>query len=102
MVGVVITVFFLKLLDDQFSATSLAQALGISQTQSLLWSHVYKKFMELVGPVAAQRKLDAMRSKSYVHLDPLLKAKVRPCGQHLFSIKDVSMFWFCRSAAIPC
>eukprot|EP00731_Ephydatia_muelleri_P037908 Em0597g3a len=65
------------LLDDQFTAASVAQALGISQTQSLLWSHVYKKFMELVGPVAAQRKLDAMRSKSFVHLDPVQKAKKR-------------------------
>lgn len=71
-----ICLFFLKLLDDQFTAASVAQALGISQTQSLLWSHVYKKFMELVGPVAAQRKLDAMRSKSFVHLDPVQKAKV--------------------------
>lgn len=71
--------FLLKLLDDQFTASSLAQALGITQTQSLLWNHVYKKFMELVGPVAAQRKLDAMKNKSFVHLDPLLKAKACHC-----------------------
>lgn len=54
----------------QFSSESLARALGISQSKTLIRKHLAKKFMELIGPVAAQNKVDAMQSKTYVPLDP--------------------------------
>ena len=54
----------------QFSSESLARALGISQSKTLIRKHLSKKFMELIGPVAAQNKVDAMQVKSFVPLDP--------------------------------
>lgn len=60
----------LQLLDVQFSSESLARALGISQSKMLIRKHLSKKFMELIGPVAAQNKLDAMQSKTFLPLDP--------------------------------
>lgn len=54
----------------QFTSDSLARALGISQTRTLIRKHLSKKFMELIGPVSAQNKVDAMQSKTFVPLDP--------------------------------
>lgn len=59
-----------QLLDVQFTSESLARALGISQSKTLIRKHLSKKFMELIGPVAAQDKVDAMQSKTFVPLDP--------------------------------
>lgn len=57
-------------MDVNFSSESLARALGISQTKAIIRKHLSKKFMELIGPVAAQNKVDALQSKSFVPLDP--------------------------------
>lgn len=57
-------------MDVQFTSDSLARALGISQSKSIIRTHLSKKFMELIGPVAAQTKVDAMQSKTFVPLDP--------------------------------
>lgn len=54
----------------QFSSESLAKALGINPSKTLIRKHLSKKFMELIGPVAAQNKVDAMQSKNFVPLDP--------------------------------
>ena len=53
-----------------FTSESLARVLGISQTKTILHKHLSRKFMELIGPVASQNKVDAMQSKSFVCLDP--------------------------------
>ena len=60
----------MQLLDVQFSSESLARALGINQSKTLIRKHLSKKFMELIGPVAAQNKVDAMQGKTYIPLDP--------------------------------
>lgn len=57
-------------MDVQFSSESLARALGINQSKTIIRKHLSKKFMELIGPVAAQNKVDAMQNKSFVPLDP--------------------------------
>ena len=62
--------FFLQLLDVQFTSDSLARALGINQSKTIIRKHLSKKFMELIGPVSAQNKVDAMQSKTFVPLDP--------------------------------
>lgn len=58
------------LLDVQFTSNSLACALGISQSKTVIRKHLSKKFVELIGPVAAQDKVDAMQSKTFIPLDP--------------------------------
>lgn len=60
----------MQLLDVQFTSESLAKVLGISPSKTLIRKHLSKKFMELIGPVAAQNKVDAMQSKTFVPLDP--------------------------------
>ena len=65
-----------QLLDVHFTSESLAIALGITQSMGLIRSHLSRKFMELIGPVAAQKKYDAMQSKNFVALDPSETGKV--------------------------
>lgn len=36
----------------------------------LVRNHLSRKFLELIGPIAAQKKYDAMQSKNFVALDP--------------------------------
>ena len=57
-------------MDVQFTSESLAKALGISAAKTVLCKHLSRKFAELIGPVAAQRKVDAMQSKNFIPLDP--------------------------------
>ena len=59
-----------QLLDVHFTSESLAIALGITQSMGLIRGHLSRKFMELIGPVAAQKKYDAMQSKNFIALDP--------------------------------
>lgn len=58
------------LLDVQFTSESLAYALGIGPSKALICKHLAKKFTELIGPIAAQRKMDAMQTKGFQSLDP--------------------------------
>lgn len=51
--------------------------LGISSTKTVLCKHLSRKFMELIGPVAAQEKVDAMQSKNFVFLDPTELPQIR-------------------------
>ena len=60
----------MQLLDVHFTSESLAGALGISNSMGLIRTHLSRKFMELIGPIAAQKKYDAMQSKNFVALDP--------------------------------
>ena len=66
-----------QLLDVQFTSESLARTLGINQSKALLWRHLSRKFTEATGPVAAQKKLDAMQVKTFQALDPTEKPKIR-------------------------
>ena len=50
--------------------------LGVGPQKSILRRHVTTKFQDLIGPITAQRKLDAFASKASPPLDPLEKAKV--------------------------
>ena len=59
-----------QLLDVHFTTESLASALGIPHAMGLVRNHLSRKFFELVGPIAAQKKYDAMQSKTFVALDP--------------------------------
>ena len=36
----------------------------------LIRKHLEKKFIEIIGPVGAQKKIDAMQSKTFQALDP--------------------------------
>lgn len=58
----------------QFTSESLAKALGIGPAKTILRKHLSRKFMELIGPVAAQMKVDAMQNKTFVPLDPTEQA----------------------------
>lgn len=59
----------------RFTSESLARLLGIQESKTLIRKHLAKKFMEVLGPVAAQRKLDAMQAKSFQPIDPTDKGK---------------------------
>ena len=59
-----------QLLDVQFTSYTLAKALGIEESKTLIRKHLEKKFIEILGPVGAQKKMDAMQSKAFQPLDP--------------------------------
>lgn len=63
------------LLDVHFTAESLARVLGVSHLESIIWKHLQRKFLEVIGPVAAQKKQNAMKVKSFVFLDPMERVK---------------------------
>ena len=52
--------------------------LGVGPHKSILRRHVTTKFQELIGPLTAQRKLDAFANKANPPMDPFEKAKVSP------------------------
>ena len=54
----------------EFTSESLSKALGISPSKALIRKHLSRKFMEVIGPVAAQNKVDAMQGKGFQPLDP--------------------------------
>ena len=65
------------MLEVTFNDDSLAQLLGIPANKTLLRQHVMLSFMDVIGPVCAQGKLDARKSKNFQHLDPVWRPKVR-------------------------
>ncbi len=73
------------MLDVQFTTDSLARVLGVTPAKTLIRTHLSRKFMELIGPIASQDKLDAMQSKSFVPLDPTEVAKGRKRSRSLGS-----------------
>lgn len=64
------------MLDVTFNDESLAQLLGIPSNKALLRQHLMLSFMDIIGPVCAQGKLDARKSKHFHHLEPTWKPKV--------------------------
>ena len=64
------------MLDVRFTEATLAKLLGIPQQQTIIRRHLHVKFMELVGPVTAQKKSDAFTSRAHSPIDPFEKAKV--------------------------
>ena len=47
----------------------------------LIRKHLAKNFMEVLGPVAAQQKLDAMQEKNFQCIDPTEKPKSKGRGK---------------------
>lgn len=64
------------MLDVSFNDESLAQLLGIPSNKTLLRQHLMLSFMDVIGPVCAQGKLDARKSKHFHHLEPIWRPKV--------------------------
>jgi len=54
----------------------LARLLGIPPGKVFLRKHLLRKFLDIVGPVVAQSKLDAQQVKNFSALDPMGKSKV--------------------------
>lgn len=64
------------MLEVRFTEVTLMHLLGVEPQKSILRRHVSTKFQDLIGPLTAQRKLDAFASKASPPLDPFEKAKV--------------------------
>lgn len=64
------------MLEVRFTEVTLMHLLGVGPQKSILRRHVTTKFQDLIGPITAQRKLDAFASKASPPLDPFEKAKV--------------------------
>lgn len=64
------------MLEVTFNDESLAQLLGIPSNKALLRQHLMLSFMDIIGPVCAQGKLDARKSKHFHHLEPIWRPKV--------------------------
>ena len=58
-------------MEANFTHDSLAKAIGISANKGLIIAHLGEKFLELIGPTCAQRKVDAMQAKHFTPVDPL-------------------------------
>ena len=65
-----------QVLEVTFNDESLAQLLGIPSNKALLRQHLMLSFMDVIGPVCAQGKLDARKSKHFHHLEPIWRPKV--------------------------
>lgn len=66
----------IMVLDVSFNDESLAQLLGIPSNKTLLRQHLMLSFMDVIGPVCAQGKLDARKSKHFHHLEPIWRPKL--------------------------
>lgn len=58
-------------MEASFTHESLAKVVGISQNKGLIIAHLGEKFLELIGPTCAQRKVDVMQAKHFTPMDPL-------------------------------
>lgn len=58
-------------LEASFTHESLARAVGINSSKGLIVAHLGEKFLLLIGPTCAQRKVDVMQMKNFVPLNPL-------------------------------
>lgn len=68
----------LIMLEVRFTEVTLMHLLGVGPHKSILRRHVTTKFQELIGPLTAQRKLDAFANKANPPMDPFEKAKKKP------------------------
>lgn len=73
-----------QVLDVTFTDESLAELLGIPSNKALLRQHLMLSFMDVIGPVCAQGKLDARKSKHFHHLEPIWRPKVRITAQSCY------------------
>ncbi|XP_065898454.1 liprin-beta-1-like [Dysidea avara] len=92
----------LMVLEVKFTEESLARLLGIPPGKVFLRKHLLRKFLDIVGPVVAQSKLDAQQVKNFIALDPLGKPKKKPRHKKdLSSSNDVLLcpFEFGKSRA---
>ena len=70
-----------QVLEVTFTEESLARLLGIPPGKVFLRKHLLRRFLDIVGPVVAQSKIDAQQVKNFTALDPIGKSKadrVRP------------------------
>jgi len=78
-----------QVLEVTFNDDSLAQLLGIPANKTLLRRHVMLSFMDIIGPVCAQGKLDARKSKNFQYLDPVWRPKVMNDNSSLISSNNI-------------
>lgn len=65
----------LMVLEVTFTEESLARLLGIPPGKVFLRKHLLRRFLDIVGPVVAQSKIDAQQAKNFTALDPIGKPK---------------------------
>lgn len=53
----------------------MARLLGIPPGKVFLRKHLLRRFLDIVGPVVAQSKIDAQQAKNFTALDPIGKPK---------------------------
>ena len=58
-------------LEASFTHESLAKAVGVNPTKGLIIAHLGEKFLALIGPTCAQRKVDVMQHKHFTPMDPM-------------------------------
>ena len=61
-------------------------------------------FMDIIGPVCAQGKLDARKSKNFQYLDPVWRPKVMNDNSSLISSNNIYKLWsswLLKSNTIP-
>lgn len=58
-------------MEASFTHESLAKAVSINPTKGLIIAHLGEKFLTLIGPTCAQRKVDVMQHKHFIPMDPL-------------------------------
>ena len=66
---------FSQVLEVSFTEESLARLLGIPPGKVFLRKHLLRRFLDIVGPVVAQSKIDAQQVKNFTPLDPIGKTK---------------------------
>lgn len=66
-----------QVLEVTFTEESLARLLGIPPGKVFLRKHLLRRFLDIVGPVVAQSKIDAQQVKNFTALDPIGKPKVK-------------------------
>ncbi len=60
-------------MESSLTHKSIAKAVGIAPSKSLIITHLGEKFVNIIGPIFAQRKVDKIHQKHFVPLDVTLE-----------------------------
>lgn len=77
-------------LEASFTHESLAKTVGITTNKGLIIAHLGEKFLLLIGPTCAQRKVDVMQHKNFIPLNPL----EQPGKVSLLPLTTPTTSWF--------
>lgn len=56
-------------LEPSLTHESIAKAIGVSSSDGLIVTHLGERFVSIIGPIFAQRKVNMMQHKNFAPMD---------------------------------